>query len=88
MADLASRLRGPRTTGPTVDPGPSRGRSSGIGASGDLFEHFGVPERDPALLAAIVAAEPCPRCGWLRSLAALDPCRLCDATMAPAEDAP
>jgi hypothetical protein len=63
MADFAPRLRAPLRK---LASQPRRC----AGASGDLFEHFGVVhETSEPTLAAIVAAAPCPECGWLRPLA-------------------
>lgn len=49
------------------------------GRSGDLFEHFGVADAHE-LPSTIVAAAPCPICGWLRRADAVDPgCPVCAA---------
>lgn len=53
--------------------------------TGDLFEHFGVPEAPvpadapPAREPAVRAATACPGCGWLRLVPLAEPCWVCGA---------
>jgi hypothetical protein len=53
--------------------------------TGDLFEHFGVPETAPpaeplpAGEPAVRAATACARCGWYRLVPLAEPCWLCGA---------